>query len=1340
MVFVLTVMIKDLFKAEKIEPERLYLGRLFLLIGAIAIIFFSHLYSLISDQPHLLFWDRYAMATICLVTLGLTFWEKIPEKFFGTIISLTIDILYPLHVFYILFNSNFDKYYVIIALIIIQAVFLLQDNKKAVVAFFLYITTLSACFLLASPDIFIGYRWFVFTTILASSFASMAIANSRLEDILRSKKNEENLEKSESLMASLIESTADYIWSIDREMKLVSFNSAFRKVIEEATSKEVMHGLQMGVGFSGLASSKDWKEYYEEALSGIRCSEEIEVKVGNRKICIHANFNPIRQDGNIIGVSIFGRDITNKKNRETEIIRLQQAIESTNEAITITDLEGTFIYQNPAFKKLCGYTLGELNMVGLARIFTSKEKTSEIIVNCLHGRTWEGELVMLDRSGEEIEIYMKASSVWDRSGKVIGMMAIHSDISEKKRMEEALRLSEERYALAMQGSNDGLWDWNLLTNEVYFSPRWKAIIGYEDHELPNSLETWEQYMHPEDRDYMLSQVKKHFSGELPVYTEEFRMIHKDGHEVWILTKGKATLDENGVPIRMSGFHSDITERKNTEALLTGVMESSLSGIMTLEAARDDNGTITDFVWTMVNEAAGKIRPILNEDVLGKRTLEVISKEEWVEIFDSCSQVVETGIPLEMEYKMPLKNGKTRWIHLIVVKLEDGVAITFEDIDEKKKAEKQLQMLSLVADKTDNGVVITDNKGRIEWVNDGFCRISGYELKEIRGKKPGSFLQGSGTDPDTVLRIREKIMRGESFQEEVLNYHKDGTPYWISMSITPIFDKHGKVKQFFAVENDITERIKVEQDLKSAKEAAEAAAIAKSEFLATMSHEIRTPMNAVIGMTGLLLETELNDEQRDYVETVRNSGDNLLTVINDILDFSKIESGKLELETQAFDLAEIVEDVLDLLANNAAEKGLELFYHIDPNVPEVIHSDPTRLGQVLVNLINNGLKFTEVGEVELYVRLASTQRDTAEIEFSVRDTGIGIPKEKINRLFKSFSQIDASTTRKYGGTGLGLAISQNLVNLMGGDIWIESKPGRGSTFYFTISVSLPSKRPQQKLPGFDFEQAKKAVVIDDNPAHLEILSHTLTSWGIENRGFTDPGKAIQFMQASSEYDICIIDKYLSRMAPQIARKIVALKGKDFPIVFISNIGDSQLPGVSPSEFALARPVRRQNFHRLLGQLLGASGAQPDSDSIKSLEGKKARNAMQEKLKILLVEDNTVNQKVALRLLLKLGYQADIAGNGIEAIKALELKKYDLIFMDMQMPEMDGIEATREIRRRWEGSDSNPIIIAMTANAMQGDRERCIEAGMDDYISKPVKLEKVEGAISQWFFHEKQESVI
>jgi signal transduction histidine kinase/DNA-binding response OmpR family regulator/CHASE1-domain containing sensor protein/HPt (histidine-containing phosphotransfer) domain-containing protein len=548
-----------------------------------------------------------------------------------------------------------------------------------------------------------------------------------------------------------------------------------------------------------------------------------------------------------------------------------------------------------------------------------------------------------------------------------------------------------------------------------------------------------------------------------------------------------------------------------------------------------------------------------------------------------------------------------------------------------------------------------------------------------------------------------------------------------------------------------ERKLAANELETARDRALEATRTKSEFLATMSHEIRTPMNGVIGMTSLLLETPLSEQQKDWVETIRISGDALLTIINDILDFSKIESGKLDLEYHPFDLRSCIEDALKLFTTQAAEKKIELSCHVEPSIPYSILGDSTRTRQILVNLLGNAVKFTEKGEVIVFVtnqllkpdqnrsgdRNETQNKFKYEIKFAVKDTGIGIPADKLDRLFQPFSQVDSSTTRKYGGTGLGLIICKRLSEMMGGSMWVETEIGRGSTFYFKMiaeeAEAIPPAYLQTQQPHLD---GKRVLIVDDNATNRKVISLQLESWKIEVIAVTSGIEALTWMtqirSRSNQLDLAILDMQMPEMdGLTLAEKIRQIPDyQQLPLVILSSLGTSptevNTKNLNLSAF-LSKPIKQSHLYDVLLKNFA------DESPLK-LEEQKAEPTIDSTLgqnnplRILLAEDNVVNQKVALNLLSRLGYRADVAANGLEVLEALRRQDYDVILMDMQMPEMDGLEATSQIYQQWDNTDI-PHIIALTANAMAEDRQRCLDAGMHDYLSKPIRLEELSQVLQK-----------
>jgi PAS domain S-box-containing protein len=731
-------------------------------------------------------------------------------------------------------------------------------------------------------------------------------------------------------------------------------------------------------------------------------------------------------------------------------------------------------------------------------------------------------------------------------------------------------------------------------------------------------------------------------------------------------------------------------------------------------------------------------------------------EDLPAVDQAFQNAIQKGIGYELESRFLRPDGSLTYIFTKAeVKRsfpgENALIIgTSQDITRRKQAELTLQesqrsMTTLLSNLL--GMAYrsrNDPEWTKEFASEACLKLTGYKAEDLIANNKLSY--NDLINPDDRQTVRDEVAKAvEARNPFQLTYRikaADGSEKWVWEQGRGVFQSDGALIALEGYITDITDRKLAEDGLQRTHQELEAtnlelkkASEVKSQFLANMSHEIRTPLNAIIGMTGLLLDTDLKPNQEDYAETVRNSGEVLLSLINDILDFSKIEAQKMDLENQSFNLGRCIEEALDLISSKASEKNLELAYSIDDKLPRKFYGDVTRLRQILVNLLSNAVKFTEKGEVIISTAGQLRENEQYLLHFSVRDTGLGIPPDRQSRLFQSFSQVDTSTTRQYGGTGLGLAISKRLCEIMGGTMWVESTgiPGEGSTFQFTILVKEDTL-PELVSIGHEKEMVemagKKILIVDDNKTNQRILTHQIESWAMLPTAASSGSEALELIHQGKLFDIAILDLRMPDMDGLTLAKEIRKEqgGKEIPLILLSSLGyhDSDAENVKFTAY-LTKPVKPSMLYDVLVGLASKNTA-PATKYKGSSTRYDHEFGKRHPLHILIAEDNLINQKVALSILEKIGYRADVVSNGLEVLDALYRQSYDVILMDGQMPEMDGEQATIQIRNNWP-AEQQPRIIAMTANAMQGERERYLAIGMDDYVSKPIRIEGLIRALDQ-----------
>jgi len=1070
------------------------------------------------------------------------------------------------------------------------------------------------------------------------------------------------------------------------------------------------------------------------------------------------------------------RSFENQVTRRTRAIleekQYYQALVDTSPlAIAILDQEDLIREVNPAFEALFGYTNAETQGKHLEElILPPEDKRDE---KNIFSRARKGETIHIfgqrtAKDGHVVDVEAFCVPVKEETG-VAGMLVMYNDLTESKRIRSALQVSEDKYTKAFFTSPDAIAITRIADTKIMeFNDLFLSMTGYSKEEVQNStLDNLDIWPEPSQWQALLKTVKQ----EGKAHNFEAQLCRKEGDRFDVLISARELeIDQQACILAI--IH-DISNRKvmmhalqESEERMRVLMQQVPTGIVQVDMA----GNVTE-----ANPTALSILGITNDPANGKVNMMQLPGVIKSQLDLPLRAALEENTPQTAKAWFKSSTGKNFYLHLQIVpqfnakRVQIGAIVLLDDMTEYRRsgetiAAQAAQFRSLFEDsptslwEEDFSDVkkfvdelrqsgVTDFRKYFEEhpeaaahclktikvvnVNQATLEMSGAANKEEVFNNLPTLLQSSGLAAfqEELIALTEGALR---FETESDQHNLNGETIHTAwrLHVAPGYEETwGKV---FVSVIDISERKKMEDRLRQAKEVAELATRAKSQFLANMSHEIRTPLNAIIGMVNLLRDTKLSTEQVDFVETIRTSGDSLLTVINDILDFSKIEAGRMEMETEPFNIRNCVEESLDIVASKGQHKPIDLIYNINDDVPSTILGDVVRLRQVLVNLLSNALKFTEEGEVFVSVESKEISRYKHQIHFSVQDTGIGIAEDRLNRLFKSFSQVDSSTTRKYGGTGLGLAISSRLVEMMGGRIWVESKLGKGSTFHFTIGATVAHVRPSSR-PSLDETvfKDKRALIVDDNATNRFVLSKQLQSWGLITIDSDSGEAALSILKKDQNIDVIVLDMQMPGMdgielAEEI-RKMPALR--ETPIILLTSLNFYQNARSQDKLFAyLTKPVKSAQLHNTLLDLMSPH---PDQKTLKPItisETIDSHFAEQYPLRLLAAEDNQVNQKVLLYILERLGYEADIVENGCEVLEALKEKEYDVILMDIQMPEMDGLEATRQIRAA-ETDHTDLRIIAMTAYAFQEDAEKCIQAGMDDYISKPIQIEALMSALSQ-----------
>jgi len=1048
------------------------------------------------------------------------------------------------------------------------------------------------------------------------------------------------------------------------------------------------------------------------------------------------NLQLLMQDGEVVGFQAVARDITRQREAEEERDRF---FDLSLDLLCITGNDGYFKRINSAWQRVLG--CGEetflkepfLNFVHP----DDRAETERQFRTAIQG----GQVIGFEtrfRCKDGLYKQIEWSATPDRARGII--YAVGRDVTERKRTEEILRESEERFRTLLEAASLGLILCdrtgriqlvNRLSEELFGYTREELLqLNIEDLVPPrfrtmHSAHTDTFFLHPSNRS---------MGPGL-----EILALRKDGTE--FPADIALTFVQNN-DILVMALVSDITERKRIHE---AIRESETRYRILAENTTDVISRHTpDGRYTYVSPACKRVLGFEVEELVGRSVYDFFHPDDLIKARLSPRKIEDLPETFTLVYRAQRADGLYIWFESTNRTVRDKsservveIVTVSRDITIRKAVEENLaeseRRLEQIIESVRSGITLSDEKGHFEVFNTAMEELTGYSMAEANSR--GDFSKLLYPDEEDRQQALDglKILLEQGHAPEVETTILTKSSQRRTLLVTTNIVTFKGRKMFLSGFRDITERKKAEEELKTAKETAEAATRAKSEFLAMMSHEIRTPMNSVIGMTDLLIQTQLTDEQYDFADTIRSSGESLLAIINDILDFSKIESGKIELEERPGEPKACIEEVLDLLSPKAVQKSLDLLYWINPQVPPYIVGDMLRIRQILINLVGNAIKFTDRGEVLISLDLSWRLGDQVELQFSVKDSGIGIPQDKLDRLFKAFSQVDSSTTRKFGGTGLGLAISMRLTQLMGGRIWAESEPGKGSTFVFTIKSSTPPKDlmvPKVFVRGKVPElSGKRILVVDDNLTNLLILRMQCEHWGLLPRTTVSPAEAIEWVRKGDPFDLAILDMMIPEMdGHQLGKELRVLRSREsLPLILLTSAGMTSAELGSGELFAatITKPIKHdQLFDVLMEAITGAKRplARTQPKIVERISEKLS-------LSVLVAEDNPVNQKLLRRVLQQLGYTADMVENGVEVVEAVNRKHYDLVFMDVHMPEMDGMEATRMIVNS-KPEEQRPIIVAVTADALQGDKEKCIQAGMDDYITKPIRIADIQGVLDRW----------
>jgi PAS domain S-box-containing protein len=1166
-------------------------------------------------------------------------------------------------------------------------------------------------------------------------------------NITERKEAEAKLAALEERSRLILTSVDDGILGMDAEGKITFVNPAAPTLLgysEEELLGQPMHPLVHHTYPDGRKFPPDECSMRLTALDGKPRTVDNEVLWRKDGVAVPVEYSttPIYKDDGLVGTVVVFRDISDRRAAEKALVdereRLRNILDTSPVNIAIS-IKGVIYFANRMFVETFGAKPGDPT----PQLYVDVADQDDVIEMLNRdGIVQNREVQMYDRNRQPHDMLVTYQPITcDGEEGILGWI---KDISERKVAEKALRESEAKYRTLIDQSSSIVLEWDTDGNALYLNPYGLDFFGFTAEEIQghNIVGTIVPARESTGRDLQELMAAIQRAPE-KFYSHENENLRKNGEKVWVAWTNRGIYGSDGKLIRLISFGIDRTQQKAGEEIISE-QRAALQNV--LDHSPIGTAFTTEGHFGYVNPA---FKEMFGMEV-GDEAVSIYAKQE--DRQEVLAAIKQDGYLLSREMKMRSKEGELRDFLATFVPFvhegKEGVMGWLQDITDRKQAERELQHVNFLNDQalglTRGGYwhVPLDGSG---WYN------SSKRAVDIFGDIPNEhyryrviedwFVNVEAGDLEaskaTLQNFQGAIDGQVPAYDSIYAYKRpiDGQVVWIHAFGSIARNSEGKATDMYGVTQDITEYVHIQQELAAAKEVAEAATQMKSDFLANMSHEIRTPMNAIIGMAHLALKTELTPRQRDYLKKIQGAGQHLLEIINDILDFSKIEAGKLAIEHADFEMDKMLDNIVTLISEKTSAKGLELVFDIDANVPRYLNGDALRLGQILINYLNNAVKFTETGEIVVGAKLLEQTEDDVLIRFAVRDTGIGLTEEQKGKLFQSFQQADTSTSRKYGGTGLGLAISKQLANLMRGDVGVDSVYDQGSTFWFTARLGKAKSPIRNLLPEPDL-RGRKVLVVDDNEAARHVLEEMLAKMTFKVTQASDGKEAIdavqQAVQNDSPYDIVFLDWRMPGMdGIETAKAIRSLGLKHDPLlVMVTAYGREEVikeTEVAGLEYVLIKPVSPSMLFDISMRVLGGPIKE---QNISEPEVSLAREdlATIKGATILLAEDNELNQDVAVGLLEDAGFKVEIANNGQEALDTLAKKAYDIVLMDMQMPVMDGVTATIEIRK--DGRFKALPIVAMTANAMEQDKQKCLAAGMDDYVAKPIDPDELFRALLKW----------